>query len=446
MPTLSRLFALLAVVAAAGPAVADTPAVPGDLADYVSKPDPSFSWKLTSKIETPAGTIYDLHVVSQTWHDIKWDHGLQVIVPAGATPQPTMLIYNTGGSPNAGTAALGMAIAARVKAPVAFLFGIPKQPLFGGKKEDALIAETFVRYMETEDSTWPLLFPMAKSLVRAMDAIQAFAKQEWKADVKHFVVTGGSKRGWTSWLTAASGDKRVKAIAPMVIDTLNMPVQMENQVKAFGKPSEMIHDYVERKLVPVPDTSVARKLWSMIDPWVYREQLTLPKMLIHGTNDPYWPQDALNTYWDDLKGEKHVLYVPNAGHGLREEANGKPELLPTRAINTLSAFARSQIFDKPLPKLEWKHAGKDDSAELTVGSPTKGKVRVWTANADTRDFRKAKWESRDLDGGVGPGTTQAYSPAPPKAGFRAFFAEAEYDLEGQPFTLSTQIRILEAKK
>ena len=69
-------------------------------------------------------------------------------------------------------------------------------------------------------------------------------------------------------LTAATGDKRVKAIAPLVIDTLNMPVQMKNQVAAFGKPSLMVHDYVERKLIPIPDTPDAKKPLSLLDPWV----------------------------------------------------------------------------------------------------------------------------------------------------------------------------------
>lgn len=284
------------LVASSAPAEPEIPAPPPDLVDYVKKADASFSWKLVDTKKTDAGTVYEIDLISQTWHDIKWDHKLQVYVPKDAKPQATMVLWNQGGTPNATSGLLGLQLATKTGAPVAFLFGVPKQPLFDGKKEDALIAETFVRYLETKDGSWPLLFPMVKSVVKAMDALQAFAKQEWKHEVKSFVITGASKRGWTSWLTAATGDPRVKAIAPLVIDTLNMPAQMVNQVKAFGSPSEMIRDYTERSLVPIPDTAEARKLWQMIDPWVYRDKITVPKIIINGTNDPYWPLDALNSY------------------------------------------------------------------------------------------------------------------------------------------------------
>jgi PhoPQ-activated pathogenicity-related protein len=282
-------------------------------------------------------------------------------------------------------------------------------------------------------------------VVKAMDALQEFAKEEWKFEVKSFVITGASKRGWTSWLTAATGDKRVKAIAPIVIDTLNMPVQMKNQVSAFGKPSEMIRDYTERKLIPIPDTTEAKKLWLMIDPWVYREKLTLPKMIINGANDPYWPLDALNSYWDDLKGEKWILYVPNAGHDLREaNAKGEKELLPMRAVNTLSAFSRCQIFDKPMPKLSWKYTeGKNTLSAAVAFEGTAKAHRFWTAEADTRDFRKSFWKNKDTGE---PGNTVGWGRDYPDKGFSAMFVETEFEMDGLKFNLSTQLRILEAKK
>ncbi len=445
MTSLYRCLALAAVVALSGPVAAQAPAPPPDLTNYVTKADPSYTWKLVSNDDTLAGKVYTLDMTSQTWHGVKWQHKLQVYVPKGASPKATMVLWNQGGTPSTSSKALGLAIAERIKAPIAFLYGIPNQPIpsiGGNKKEDALIAETFVRFLETEDPTWPLLFPMAKSLIRAMDTLQVFAKEQWKSEVTHFVVTGASKRGWTSWLTAATGDKRVKAIAPLVIDTLNFQSQMPNQLKSFGgKYSEMIHDYEERKLLPLPDTSVARRLWVMVDPWVYRAKLTLPKMIINGTNDPYWAQDALNLYWDDLRGEKHVCYVPNAGHDLRpmdkpNQPGTSKDPFPMKGINTLAAFAKYQIADKPMPKLTWKHTDADGKAVLTIESDPKPKeVRYWTADSATRDFRQSKWKEQSEN-----------AVAYPETGYRTLLGECEYEIDGLPYTLCTQIRILEAKK
>ena len=430
---------------------AEAPKPPTDLVDYVKKNDDAFTWKQAEKIETESGIVYQLELTSQKWQGFTWTHKVQVFVPKGVKPQATMVLWNQGGTPNVGSGLLGLQLAQKIGAPVAFLFGIPNQPLFEGKKEDALIAETFVRYLETKDSSWPLLFPMVKSLIKCMDALQAFAKEEWKFEVKSFVVTGASKRGWTSWLTAATGDPRVKAIAPLVIDTLNMPVQMKNQVTAFGKPSEMIRDYTERKLVPIQDTADAQKLWKMVDPWVYRDQIAVPKMIINGANDPYWPLDALNSYWDDLKGEKHILYVPNAGHDLREtDKDGKKELLPARAVNTLAAFCKCQVLDKKMPK----HKGKFDGTALSVSyEGTLKSQRIWSADSESRDFRQARWQEQILVkttvGGRAVISGEVSTDLKfnlPETGFRAHFVETEFEIDGLAFPLTTQLRILEAKK
>lgn len=417
---------------------------PADLIEYVRKPDPTFSWKLVNSVDSPAGKVYNLELVSQTWQEIAWQHSVQVFLPPGSEKTETAVLWNQGGSPEAVTLLLGSLLARKIEAPVIFLYGVPKQPLFGGKTEDALIAETFVRYLETEDSSWPLLFPMVKSVTATMDAVQELAKKEFKDHtIKDFVITGASKRGWTSWLTAASQDSRVKGIAPLVIDTLNMRAQMPNQIKSFGKFSLMIKDYTERKLVPFPESPAAEKLWSMVDPWVYRDRLTVPKMIINGTNDPYWALDALNFYWNDLPGQKHVLYVPNAGHGLDQRLDSGAKSRD-RAVNTLSAFCRSLAYDEPMPKLNWQYDDQADCCQLKVESSQAVKVmRLWTAQSKSRDFRSSQWASEELEPTDSLAKVVSVKQESNQPTYKAFFIECEYGEGDSKYTLSTQLRILE---
>jgi PhoPQ-activated pathogenicity-related protein len=413
-----------------------------DLAAYIAKPDAAFKWESNGKTESPLGTVYDLKLVSQVWEGVTWEHGLQVYLAPGVKPTATMFLWNQGGKPSSGTAAFGLTLSAKMRAPVAFLFGIPNQPLFDGKKEDALIAETFVRYLQTKDEDWPLLFPMVKSLVRAMDALQAFGKQEWKEGPTAFVVSGASKRGWTTWLTGAS-DPRVKAIAPLVIDTLNFPLQLPHQVKSFGTYSEMIGDYTHRGLVPLPDTDAARKLWLMTDPYTYRDKLTMPKFILVGANDPYWTVDATNLYWDGLKGEKWQSRVPNAGHNLEEKlSNG--QISRSRAVDSLAAFGKAQIHGGTLATATWADADTPGRPGIFVrASAVPTGARVWLADATTPDFRKATWTDRPAT--VDNNTVTAATDSP-SSGFRAFFVELDYDLDGLTYHVCSRVRVLPPAK
>lgn len=423
------------------------PAARAGLIEYVRQPDPSFRWELAKTDELPSGKVYTIKMVSQTWQTIPWAHDLVVFLPKDAKPTETLVLLNTGGSPGGVNSLLGLTLAQRLGAPVAVLFQIPNQPIYG-KKEDALIAETFVRFLDggAKDESWPLLFPMVKSVSKAMDALQAFAKQEWKTEVKDFVVTGASKRGWTAWLTGAA-EPRTKAIAPMVIDVLNMPVQMPNQLKAFGRFSEMIRDYEERKLLPMPDSEDARRLWRMVDPYVYRDRLTMPKLIVNGANDPYWTVDALNNYWNDLKGDNHIVIVPNAGHQLQQQFDDNrtdPIRAVTRAVNGIAAFSRYQIANKPMPELKWQHTDADGQLRLRVTASAAPKAaRLWVATSDSRDFRKAKWVEQPTEVS---GTSVVGRVKPSEKGFLAFYGELDYDADGLPYSLSTQIRVAGAEK
>ena len=214
-----------------------------------------------------------------------------------------------------------------------------------------------------------------------MDAVEQFSSGQFSEPIKHFVITGASKRGWTSWLTPVV-DQRVIATAPIVIDVLNFRAQMNHQLATWGSYSEQIIDYTKKGLVKRPDeTETPREaaLRTMMDPFTYRNQLTLPKLLIVGTNDPYWVVDAMNLYWDDLSGSKFIRQVPNAGHGLE----GGQE----QAMLSLAVFFRHVVSAEPMPDLGWKVGGEPNQLQLTMTTSVQpATVRFWSARSDDRDF------------------------------------------------------------
>ncbi len=433
-----HLIAFLALASYLPVAEAKKPAaagVPTALQDYVAAKDDSFAWKLLKNDSTDDFLTYDIDLTSQVWQRITWKHALTVFVPTNnIRHRDTVLLFimggSTGGKLGDDDRAMGRRLANAAQMPVAFLSQVPNQPLLGDRKEDDLISETFLRYLETKDATWPLLFPMVKSAVRAMDALQEVALQKHDQRINRFVVTGGSKRGWTTWLTAVADD-RVAGIAPIVIDTLNMRPQMKHQKETWGRYSEQIADYTLKGLVEVMQKQPDVPLWQWVDPYTYRSQLTLPKLLINGTNDRYWVIDAMNLYWDDLSGEKHVLYVPNAGHSL----DGGKE----NALTTLAVFAQHVAMQEPLPNVSWKHDDDGDQMRLVVHStPAPKAVRLWTAHSEDKDFRPAHWDATPITANS-DGAYVAHVPKP-ASGHVAFFAEATHEFGPLEYGLSTQMR------
>lgn len=438
MRAIAIVFAALLVAAvyqpyakAKKPSTAD---VPTALQDYVAAKDDAFAWSIAKNDHTDGFLTYDIDLTSQVWQGITWKHALTVIVPPDVRHTDTVLLFIMGGSiggkPGEEDRAMARKLAIAAQMPVALLHQVPNQPLLGDRKEDDLISETFLRYLDTKDATWPLLFPMVKSAVRAMDALQEIALEKHNTKIERFVVTGGSKRGWTTWLSAVA-DERVAGIAPIVIDTLNFRPQMKHQKETWGAYSEQIADYTLKGLVDVMENQPEVPLWRWVDPYTYRSQLSLPKLIINGTNDRYWVIDAMNLYWDDLIGDKHVLYVPNAGHGLDDGREA--------ALTTLAVFAQLTAEGKKLPDLSWLHDDDGEKMRLQLKSteqPTA--VRLWVAHSEDKDFRPDRWEAT----AISPNDAGEYIAhvEKPTSGQVAFFAEATYKFGPLEYGLSTQIR------
>jgi PhoPQ-activated pathogenicity-related protein len=324
MRTLRNLAWIAVFVVVPALARAESPALASPeraLADYVAQKDDSYQWVKRSEGTVITCQYQELILTSQTWKNIVWKHQLFLLKPASCKQDTdSALLFIAGSSwkdeyeqpPAAdrklpGEAQVFALLAEKLQSPVAILLHCPFQPMFDGKKEDQIIAMTFKNYLETGDSTWPLLLPMVKTAVRAMDATQQACQEKWGLSIDQFTVSGGSKRGWTTWLTGAV-DKRAKALAPMVIDVLQMDKQMELQRLSFGgRPSEEIDDYTTLKLDKQFDTPRGKSLLSIVDPYRYRQGYQQPKLIILGTNESLLRRPA--------GGEVHpVLPQPGARH------------------------------------------------------------------------------------------------------------------------------------
>lgn len=425
------LASLGALVCLGFPAWADA------LEAYVRQPDPSYNWKRCEQKQVKDATLTHLELVSQTWQNQFWSHHLIVIRPNQVRTADIALLFVTGGSyggPDEKDLDPFLLLAQRAGALVAVINKVPNQPLYDGKREDALIAFTFDQYTKTGDETWPLLFPMVKSAVRGMDTVQAFAGKEWAQKVERFVVSGASKRGWTTWLSAAV-DPRIVGIAPMVIDMLNMKAQLDWSQKMYGRQSEEIDDYTRIRFHERIDEPAVAKLRGWVDPYSYRNRYTMPKLLLLGTNDPYWVVDSLRHYWDELPGPKLVFQTPNAGHDL----DGAKD-----AVQTLAAFYRTIAEGRELPTVNWTFGtaadGKGAAIKVTV-SETPQRLRLWTADSKDRDFRDDSWSDRAVTLAAGSREATVEVPTPAR-GYRAYLVEVVLGgADGRSYRLSTEARV-----
>ncbi len=416
---------------------------------YVRKPDPSYSWKLAGQAPGEGLTQFVVDLKSQTWRTEQevgspvWQHWVTVARPDRPASSTAFLFIGggaNGGEPPRGADARLVRMAAETRTVVVELRMVPNQPLVfhgdgKGRREDDLIGYTWDQFLKTGDETWPARLPMVKSVVRAMDCVQELlaGEQGGKVRIEKFVLAGASKRGWTTWCAAAV-DPRVAAVIPMVIDVLNLEASMRNHVAAYGFYSLAVGDYFRHRIMQRADEPRLKALYEIEDPYSYRDRLTMPKYIVNASGDQFFCPDSSQFYFDGLKGEKHLRYVPNADHSLRG----------SDAWETLTAFYQAVLAGTPRPKYAWTFE-KDGSIRVACETVAR-QVTLWqAANPKSRDFRLPAigraYASRTLEdrgGGVYVGAIE-----PPKEGWAAFFVEMAFDTGGSsPLKVTTGVRVL----
>lgn len=448
--TTATLALLLAVVSGCATSEPKPVSQQTALDRYIAKPDPTYKYRLAKTIPGKGYTAYVLEMVSQTWlttNEVdrpEWRHWMMVVRPEKVETSTSLLFIGGGSSdnpmPDKADEKL-VSIAMSTRSVVSELKNVPNQPLvFGndGQKrvEDDLIAYTWDKYLRTGDEKWPARLPMTKSAVRAMDTVTSFCSKMPDKGVKvdSFVIAGGSKRGWTTWTTAAV-DRRVKAIAPIVIDLLNIEPSFIHHWEAYGFYAPAVQDYERAGIMEWQGTTQYRNLMKIEEPYEYRNRLDMPKYLINATGDQFFLPDSSQFYFNELVGEKYIRYIPNAEHSLKD----------TDALAGLVGWYSSILNDKPRPKFSWKMEADGSIRVTAIDKPAK--VRLWQAsNPNTRDFRidtigKA-WTSTDLTD-QGGGVYIGKIPTPTQ-GWSACLVELTYVTPGNPAPsiYTTQVSVL----
>ena len=417
---------------------------------YVATPDPAYKWQVATNSTVAGGVVMtSIDLTSQTWLTTNevdkpvWRHWLNIYRPPEVAHSTAFLMITGGNNrdmkpPKPGNEMAMIAMA--TKSVIAELKQVPSEPLvFVGdgksRTEDEILAFGWAKYLKTGEERWIGRLPMAKSAVRAMDTVTAFCAtpEGGSQKVDTFVVAGGSKRGWTTWATAEV-DRRVVAIAPIVIDVLNLEPSFVHHWRAYGFWAPAVGNYVEEGVMDWPGTPEYAALRKIEDPFEYRERLTLPKLMVNACGDQFFLPDSSQFYFADLKGPKYLRYVPNADHSLKG----------SDAYETLTAWHYVNLNKITVPRFSWTHP-TPGSAKLTLTDRPR-KVKLWQAtNPAARDFRLetlgAKWTSTDLApdaNGEVIGKVEA-----PAAGYTAYMVECTYDVGTLvPLKLTTDVRVI----
>ncbi len=282
---------------------------------YVARADPNYAYTLYHTQRGVGFTAYFIEMTSQQWRSASevdrpiWKHQITIVIPqVGLDTTDTAVLLISGGgngrTPPTEVEPVVGAAAVATGAVLAVVSQVPNQPLFftdetnRGRTEDEILAYSLDKALDTGDMEWAVHLAMTKAAVRAMDTVQEFTAGKGKR-IDDFLVLGGSKRGWTTWLTAAV-DPRVKAIVPASIDMLNLGQQFIHHWEAYGFYAPALNDYVEFDLPCRMQTPEGRALLQVVDPYAYRDRYTMPKLILNATGDQFFTTDSSRFYYADL--------------------------------------------------------------------------------------------------------------------------------------------------
>jgi len=421
---------------------------------YVYEPDTSFHFELMHQAKKEGYTFYVLKMISQQWlttaevDEPAWWHWIKIVVP-DSIKHSTGMMWIGGGAKDddlpedAGPILVQSALL--TQSVTAEIHNIPNQPLsfkgddYGPRFEDELIAYGWKEFLDRgakdEDAIWLARLPMTKAVVRAMDAVSEFIFKEEGKRIENYVIAGASKRGWTTWTTAAVDD-RVVAIIPVVIDLLNVVPSFEHHWRNYGFWAPAVGNYVEEGIMDWLRTPEFERLLELTEPYSFIQSYDMPKFLISASGDQFFQPDSWQFYWNDLIGEKLLRYVPNTGHSLEG----------SDALESLISYYQYILQPYERPKYSWVIEENKILVETDLDNPPSA-VNLWYAESQekSRDFRVDVVGKVWADSSLVISTSGRYqiNLSIPEKGWKAYFVELTYSSPGDvPIKLTSGITVL----
>jgi len=455
------------------------------LDDYVHADDPHFGWSVMRTYEQPDYILYILNFTSQKWLDETvtnrpiWWHYLCISVPHKLTrPNSAFMLIDGGGNDNGvpkpednfvsltsmfavSSGSIGIDLQDIPNEPLRFI----NDPSNRTRGEDALIAWTWKEFIKNPSNPYILLrMPMTKASVRAMDAAQQFIKQLGVAVPKTFFIAGASKRGWTTWTTAAVDYERVVGAAPIVMDMLNLQANMHHHYRSLNGWTFAFNDYYELNITQYVDHPNLNKMAQIIDPYSYLERYKNMKILqVQSSGDEFFLPDNEDTFWNDLQvatGGSFLRRLPNAEHSCAGHE--------ISIFFTMRSFYLSIYDNRPLPSFKWMKTSNNThgyiraTVDFSVGPKPVSVLgyHARTLNNKRRDFRlviadpnhpgkvianPVIWLKTDVIIEAQTPTTIVYSLtiSNPMSGWEGFFIQAVFPgPDGTALELTTETQIV----
>lgn len=120
-----------------------------------------------------------------------------------------------------------------------------------------------------------------------------------------------------------------------------------------------------------------------IDPYFYRERLTMPKLVVNSADDEFFMNDNTHYWWSDMPGPKHFMLMPNAEH---VQVTGLGEELPA-----LKTYINAVLKENEIPEFTWEIDEVSGSITVDVGSQKVHAVHMYHSTScsseNRRDYR-----------------------------------------------------------